>query len=105
VHDRKIALGLMGRETCVAQSYAWGAESQVDRHEAYADFDGERVKRQVFAMRRMAQRSDVPLGRICARRSRRFWKRLRKCLRAARDFEVRYNNAPEPARYDADDAA
>jgi hypothetical protein len=43
VHDRKIALGLMGRETCVPQSYAWGAESQVDWYEAYADLGGDRV--------------------------------------------------------------
>ena len=54
VHDRKIALGLMGRETCVPQSYAWGAEAQVDWYEAYSDLGGERVKLQVFAMRSMA---------------------------------------------------
>src|SRR6266566_6386000 len=54
VHDRKIALGLMVRETCVPQSYAWGAEAQVDWYEAYADLTGERVKLQVFAMRSMA---------------------------------------------------
>jgi transposase len=54
VHDRRIALGLMVRETCVPQSYAWGVEAQIDWYEAYADLAGERVKLQVFAMRSMA---------------------------------------------------
>jgi hypothetical protein len=34
VHDRKIALGLTVRETCVPQSYAWGVEAQIDWYEA-----------------------------------------------------------------------
>src|SRR5579872_5696769 len=54
VHDRKIALGLMARETCVPQSYAWGVEAQIDWYEAYADLAGERIKLQVFAIRGMA---------------------------------------------------
>jgi|SRR5580692_2402044 hypothetical protein len=54
VHSRKIALGLMVRETCVPQSYAWGGEAQVDWYEVYADLAGERIKLQVFAMRSMA---------------------------------------------------
>jgi transposase len=54
VHDRKIALGLMTRETCVPQSYAWGVEAQVDWYKAYADIAGERIKLQAFAMRSMA---------------------------------------------------
>ena len=54
VHQRKIALGMLMRETCVPQSYAWGVEAQVDWYEAYADLAGERVKLQVFAMRSMA---------------------------------------------------
>jgi transposase len=54
VHDRKIALGLMARETCVPQSYPWGVEAQIDWYEAYADLGGERVKLQVYAMRSMA---------------------------------------------------
>lgn len=54
VHDRKVALGLRRRETCVPQSYAWGAEAQIDWYEAYADLDGERTKLQVFGMRSMA---------------------------------------------------
>jgi hypothetical protein len=32
--------GMLGRETCVPQSYAWGVEAQVDWHEAYADLAG-----------------------------------------------------------------
>src|SRR3982074_1850437 len=54
VHHRKIALGLMVRETCVPQSYAWGVEAQVDWYEAHADMAGERTKLQVFSMRSMA---------------------------------------------------
>ena len=54
VHQRKNALGLNVRETCVPQSYAWGVEAQVDWYEAYAELSGERVKLQVFAMRSMA---------------------------------------------------
>jgi transposase len=54
VHDRKIALGLIARETFVPQSYAWGVEAQVDWYEAYADLSGERTKLQVFSMRSMA---------------------------------------------------
>src|SRR6266700_5003230 len=54
VHDRKHALGLLAREVCVAQSYEWGVEAQVDWYEAYADLAGERTKLQVFAMRSMA---------------------------------------------------
>lgn len=54
VHDRKVALGLMVRETHVPQSYSWGAEAQIDWYEAYADVAGARLKLQVFAMRSMA---------------------------------------------------
>jgi len=54
VHDRKIALGLNVRETCVPQSYAWGVEAQIDWYEAYADLGGERIKLQAFGMRSMA---------------------------------------------------
>jgi len=36
VHQRKIVLGMLVRETCVPQSYAWGVEAQVDWYEAYA---------------------------------------------------------------------
>jgi len=54
VHDRKVALGLIVRETHVPQSYGWGVEAQVDWYESYADLAGERIKLQVFAMRSMA---------------------------------------------------
>jgi hypothetical protein len=54
VHDRKLALGLLAREVCVAQSYDWGVEAQVDWYEAYADLGGERTKLSVFALRSMA---------------------------------------------------
>lgn len=53
VRERKLALGLLGREIWVPQVYGWGEEAQVDWYEAYADLDGERVKVQVFAMRSM----------------------------------------------------
>jgi transposase len=54
VRQRKAELGLLTRETFVPQSYDWGVEAQVDWYEAYADFDGERTKCQVFTMRSMA---------------------------------------------------
>ena len=54
VQQRKIELGMNVRETYVPQSYAWGAEAQVDWYEAYAELGGEQVKLQVFAMRSMA---------------------------------------------------
>lgn len=57
VHDRKLTLRLLGREVCVAQSYDWGVEAQVDWYEAYADLAGERTKLCVFALRSMASRA------------------------------------------------
>jgi transposase len=54
VRKRKLALGLLGRETCIPQSYPWGLEAQVDWYEAYADLAGERTHLQVFEMRSMA---------------------------------------------------
>ena len=54
VHDRKLALALMAREVCLAQSYDWGVEAQVDWYEACADLGGERTKLYVFALRSMA---------------------------------------------------
>jgi len=54
VHERKRQMGLALRETFVPQSYSMGQEAQVDWYEAYVDFDGERTKMQVFAMRSMA---------------------------------------------------
>ncbi len=54
VRQRKLALGLLARETFVPQSYAWGSEAQVDWYEAEADLGDERQKLQVFVMRSMA---------------------------------------------------
>jgi transposase len=54
VHDRKLELGQVLRETFVPQSYEWGVEAQVDWYEAYADLSGQRTKLQVFSMRSMA---------------------------------------------------
>ena len=54
VRERKVALGLVARETFVPQSYAWGSEAQVDWYEADADLGDERVRLQVFVMRSMA---------------------------------------------------
>jgi hypothetical protein len=53
VHDRKRTLGLLIRETYVAQSYSWGGEAQW--YEAYADLAGDLTKLQVFCMRSMAR--------------------------------------------------
>jgi transposase len=54
VRERKAALGLLARETFVAQSYPWGSEAQVDWYEAVADLGDQRVKLQVFSLRSMA---------------------------------------------------
>lgn len=54
VREQKRALGLLGRMTCIPQSYPWGSEAQVDWYEAVADLDGERRTLQVFGLRSMA---------------------------------------------------
>jgi transposase len=54
VRERKAAMGLLGRETFVPQSYTWGSEGQVDWYEGWAEFDGERRKSYQFCMRSMA---------------------------------------------------
>ncbi|SIR59223.1 IS21 family transposase, partial [Acidiphilium rubrum] len=54
VRERKHQIGLIRRETFVPQSYELGHEAQVDWYEAWVDFEGERTKVQVFAMRSMA---------------------------------------------------
>lgn len=46
--------GMTGRQTCVPQSYGWGAEGQVDWYEADAVLGGERQTLQVFCLRSMA---------------------------------------------------
>jgi hypothetical protein len=53
VRERKWALGLAGKETCIPQGYAWGEEAQVDWYEAYVILGGEQVKVQIFNMRSM----------------------------------------------------
>jgi len=50
---KKQALGT-AKEVCIAQSYAFGEEAQVDWFEAYAEFNGDRQKVNVFCMRSMA---------------------------------------------------
>jgi transposase len=50
---KKQALGTV-KEVCIAQSYVLGQEAQVDWFEAYADFNGDRQKVNVFCMRSMA---------------------------------------------------
>lgn len=54
VGERKQALGLRGKVTCVPQTYAWGSEGQADWYEAVAELDGVRQTLQVFALRSMA---------------------------------------------------
>jgi len=54
VRKRKLALRLIGRETCVPQSYPWASEGQVDWYEAHAYLGGELTCLQIFEMRSMA---------------------------------------------------
>ncbi len=54
VREKKAALGLLGKEAFVAQSYSRGGEAQVDWHEGYAEFDGESRKTCLFCLRSMA---------------------------------------------------
>ena len=54
VRERRGAMGLLGRETFVPQSYAWGSEAQVDWYEGWAEFDGESRKTYLFCLRSMA---------------------------------------------------
>jgi transposase len=54
VREKKQAMGLLGRETFVPQSYTWGSEAQVDWYEGYAEFDGESRKTYLFCLRSMA---------------------------------------------------
>jgi hypothetical protein len=54
VREKKSAMGLLGRETFVPQSYTWGGEAQVDWYEGWAEFDGESRKTYLFCLRSMA---------------------------------------------------
>jgi transposase len=50
---KKRAFGT-SKEICIAQTYAFGDEAQVDWFEAYAEFTGDRQRVNVFCMRSMA---------------------------------------------------
>jgi transposase len=54
VRQRKAAMGLLGHEVFVAQSYQFGDEAQVDWYEIFAEIDGQQRKIYVFCMRSMA---------------------------------------------------
>ena len=54
VRSRKAAMGLVGHEIFVPQSYEFGGEAQVDWYEGWVRFDGELRKMNVFCMRSMA---------------------------------------------------
>jgi len=54
VRQRKSAMGLLGHEIFVPQSYQFGGEAQVDWYEIWAEFDGEPRKVYIFCMRSMA---------------------------------------------------
>jgi transposase len=53
VREQKLKIGLIHRETFVAQSYAWGREGQVDWYEMFAELGGEQQKVQMFCLRSM----------------------------------------------------
>lgn len=54
VREKKAAMGLVGKETFVPQSYVLGVEAQVDWYEGWAEFDGESRKTYLFCLRSMA---------------------------------------------------
>src|SRR5208282_5459948 len=54
VRARKAAMGLLGHEIFVPQSYQFGGEAQVDWYEGWVEFDGEARKTYVFCLRSMA---------------------------------------------------
>ena len=54
VRQRKHAMGLLGHEVFVAQSYQFGGEAQVDWYEIWSEFDGQPRKVYIFCMRSMA---------------------------------------------------
>ena len=54
VRERKLAMGLSGRDLFVPQSYGWGQEGQVDWFDAVAKLGGELRTLRFFAMRSMA---------------------------------------------------
>jgi len=54
VRARKAAMGLLGHETFVPQSYQFGGEAQVDWYEGWAELDGAARRTYVFCLRSMA---------------------------------------------------
>jgi transposase len=54
VRQRKQAMGLLGHEVFVPQSYQFGGEAQVDWYEIWSEFDGQPRKVYIFCMRSMA---------------------------------------------------
>jgi transposase len=54
VRQRKQAMGLLGHEVFVAQSYQFGGEAQVDWYEIFVEIDGQLRKVYIFCMRSMA---------------------------------------------------
>jgi hypothetical protein len=54
VRSRKAAMGLLGHEIFVPQSYQLGGEAQVDWYEGWVQFDGVSRRMYVFCMRSMA---------------------------------------------------
>ena len=54
VNLRKRAMGLLGHEVFVPQSYQFGGEAQVDWYEIQAEFEGQPRKTYIFCMRSMA---------------------------------------------------
>ena len=54
VRQRKLAMGLLGHEVFIPQSYQFGGEAQVDWYEIQAVIDGQERKIYVFCLRSMA---------------------------------------------------
>jgi hypothetical protein len=54
VRSRRAAMGLLGHEIFMPQSYQLGGEAQVDWYKGWVQFDGVSRKMYVFCMRSMA---------------------------------------------------
>ena len=92
VRAGKAAMGLLGHEIFVPQSYQFGGEAQVDWYEGWVEFDGEARKTYVFCLRSMAS------GRAFHRAWPRsiFFTALFSCRNAK--HETRHQNRQKPAR-------
>jgi len=71
VRQRKQAMGLLGHEVFVAQSYQFGDEAQVDWYEIFAEIDGQQRKTYIFACVRWPPERPF-IGPIRTPRSRHF---------------------------------